>query len=208
MKLIPKATNLFVLCVFLMISCTNNKKAHETKTFPVEPMIILSGDEYGWGKDIQLSIVEKTITDSADVYKVVSSYKNKNLGLLILVPKRKVQKSGFGHGMLLKSTGAESDYLLEILANLYQDKNTKAFKFIDSINVSYVDLDEFVKGMSDAQEESESKNKKYKLFFEGKDGDYAELYLNINEDEKWIQIGEKDEEYRSTIIKFLSKKIF
>jgi hypothetical protein len=44
-----------------------------------------------------------------------------------------------------------------------------------------------------------------KLFFQGeKEDDYAELYLNINETEHWIELKEKDEEYRPIIIKLLT----
>ena len=46
-----------------------------------------------------------------------------------------------------------------------------------------------------------------KLFFETEDPeDYAELYVNINDKEHWLEIREKDEEYRKQVIKFLSAK--
>jgi len=44
-----------------------------------------------------------------------------------------------------------------------------------------------------------------KLFFETEDPeDHAELYVNINEKEHWLEIREKDESYRRQIIKFLT----
>ena len=46
-----------------------------------------------------------------------------------------------------------------------------------------------------------------KLFFENNDPDgYAELYVNINEKEQWIELREKDEGYRRQVTKFLTAK--
>ena len=45
-----------------------------------------------------------------------------------------------------------------------------------------------------------------KLFYESaNENEYAELYLNINENEHWVEIREKDEEYRKAVLGFLSR---
>ncbi|MBK7292200.1 MAG: hypothetical protein IPI78_19380 [Chitinophagaceae bacterium] len=46
-----------------------------------------------------------------------------------------------------------------------------------------------------------------KAFFEAENpDDNAELYININEAEHWIEIKEKDEGYRKQVIKGLTTK--
>jgi hypothetical protein len=46
-----------------------------------------------------------------------------------------------------------------------------------------------------------------KLFFQNeKEDDYAELYFNINDEEQWIELREKDKDYRNMVINFLSTK--
>jgi len=42
------------------------------------------------------------------------------------------------------------------------------------------------------------------LFFDIRN-DEAELFVNINQTEKWIELKEKDEEYRPLLIEALSK---
>jgi hypothetical protein len=47
----------------------------------------------------------------------------------------------------------------------------------------------------------------YGVWIQGKDeneNDYAELYLNINSAENWIELREKDEEYRPAVLQFLT----
>lgn len=76
----------------------------------------------------------------------------------------------------------------------------------NSVSVTYVDLGEFAKSLG-AKDGGEYKTEnQYKLFHEGNDeGEYAEIFLNINETEHWIELKEKDEEYRPVIIKLLKQ---
>lgn len=79
-------------------------------------------------------------------------------------------------------------------------------KFTNSISVTYVNLDEFAKSLGAQDGGDYETQNQYKLFYEGSGEDeYAELYLNISPTEHWIELREKDEEYRPTIIKFLKK---
>lgn len=197
-----------------LFGCSDNQTnpGKEIKTtnatnsaYPVKPLVINNGEEEGWGADIRLSVINITENDTAKVYKAVSDYENKKIGLIVSVLKNKEGDKGFGKGLTLKSIGEESDYLLLTLLKLYKQKIDTSIKFINSVSVDYVNLNEFAKTLG-ADGSGPVVANEYKLFFQGQSGeDYAELYLNINPDEHWIELREKDEEYRPLIIKFLKK---
>jgi hypothetical protein len=202
-----KITIIFFLAI--LFSCSNdqtagnNKSASGTKNYTVQPLQIDNGEEEGWGADIKLSIVEKSENDTANIYKAVSSYNGQELGLLVSVPKRKEGNKGFGKGISLKSIGTQSDYLLRTLYQLYKQTVDTNATFTKDINVTYVNLKEFAKAVAGQEEQYIAANE-YKLFFEGKnDEDYAELYLNVNPTDNWIELREKDEEYRPIVLRFL-----
>ena len=68
-----------------------------------------------------------------------------------------------------------------------------------------MNLKEFAKAVTGLEGQYTAANQ-YKLFFEGKvDIDYAELYLNVNPTDNWIEIREKDEEYRPIVLRFLKQ---
>lgn len=205
---------LYGLALFLF-SCNNSDKApssttdfpkEKTETYPTKELIVDNGEEEGWGADIRLSIVSVAETDSSKLYTAISTYQDKKLGLLVVVPNKKEGDKGFASGISLKSIGAESDNLLQTLANLYKLRADSTLKFTNSISVTYVNLDEFAKSLG-AQDGGDYKTQnQYKLFYEGSSEDeYAELYLNISPAEHWIELREKDEEYRPAIIKFLKQ---
>jgi hypothetical protein len=203
---------LFFLAI-LSISCNNSSQTEgsivDTKpenmvgtTFPVKELIIETSEEEGWGADIRLSIVSSIQTDSTNEYTALSTYQGKKIGLLVSVHKPKEGGSGFGNGFTLKRTGEESDFLLATLAILYKQKADTSLKFTNTISTNYVDLGEYAKTLNAKEGGNYNMAAQYKLFFERND-DYAELYVNINPDEHWIELKEKDEEYRPAIIKFL-----
>lgn len=201
------------IIIFLatLFSCSNSQTNtdntqiinSDTTTYAVQPLLVDNGEEEGWGADIKLSIVAKAENDTARIYKAISSYKGQELGLLVFVPKRKEGDKGFGQGISLQSIGYQSDYLLQTLYQLYKQTVDTTATFAKKINVTYVNLKEFAKAVS-GQEGQYTAANEYKLFFEGKgDEDYAELYLNINPVDNWIELREKDEEYRPLVLRFL-----
>jgi hypothetical protein len=200
-----------LLLLALLTACSSEPKQISSERqassagFPVQPLKISSAEE-GWGADLRLSIVNKSENDSAEIYTVVSSYEGKELGFLLTMKKTKEGKKGFGNGITLKSTGVTSDNLLRTLSKLYKQKEDTSLKFVSSVTVNYANLNELAKELGGQKEEAYVVASEYKLFFEGKAGeDYAELFLNINENEHWVELMEKDEEYRPSIIKFLKK---
>ena len=205
-----KITSLFLLLT--VISCADNsstmsKTSTDTATstsFPAKALVISDDEDEGWGGDLKLSITEIKENDTAKVYKVVSTYEGKDLGVLVSVPKAKEKNKGFASGLTLASIGKESDNLLTTLASIYKQKTDSSIQFINAISLNYVNLTEFGKSLGGKEPESKNAVAEYKLFFQG-DEDYAELYLNVNPEEHWIELKEKDEEYRPAIIKFLRK---
>jgi hypothetical protein len=205
-----KITIIFFIAV--LFSCSNNQATTgnnkpspmQVTTSAIQPLQIDNSEE-GWGGDINLSIIEKTENDTTHIYKAVSSYEGKELGLLVIVPKRKEGNKGFSQGITLKSIGVPSDNLLRTLSQLYKQTPYNNAAFTNSISVTYVNLKEFAKSVT-GQEGQYTVANEYKLFFEGNnDEDYAELYLNINPAGNWIELREKDEECRPAVLRFLSK---
>lgn len=203
--------NKIIITCFIttLFSCSNNQTNESatfvTKNYAVQPLQIDNGEEEGWGADIRLSIVEKSENDTSHIYKAVSSYEGKELGLLVFVPKRKESDKGFGKGISFKRIGTSSDNLLQTLSRFYKQTVDSAAIFAKDITVTYVNLKELAKSITGKEGQYKATDE-YKLFFEGnRDEDYAELYLNINSTENWIELREKDEEYRTAILRFLRK---
>lgn len=170
-----------------------------TFTFPVKPLFIESEDE-SMGGDIRLSFTESSTTDKATVYKVNSIYDNKNIGFELSVPV---------HGLAslsIKTVGVNSDNFIHALQKIYKLKVDTTSKFVDFISADCMNMGDFADSLNKQSNGSYTSTAENKLFFQGKkENDYAELYLNINEVEHWIELKEKDEEYRPIIIKLLTK---
>jgi hypothetical protein len=202
---------LFLLLSVTIFNCSSNQTSSVregeeivfSKASVVMPLQIDAGEEEGWGADIRISIVEKAENNDAHFYKALSLYKGKELGFLVSIPKAKEGNKGFGEGITLKSVGVPSNNLLQSLYELYNQTEDTLSSFVDHITVSYVNLKSFAKAVSGLEPEHTAANE-YKLFFEGQsDEEYAELYLNVNADGNWLELREKDEEYRPIILRFL-----
>ena len=196
-----------VIFLLTLFGCSSN----QTKTdkvsadttailkFPVKPLFIESEDE-SMGADIRLSFTESSSTDKAVVYKVNSTYDNKNIGFEISVPTHGLAK------LSIKSDGVNSDNFIHVLQKLYKLKVDTTLKFVDIISADCMNMGDYVDSLNKQSNGSYISVAENKLFFQGKsEDDYAELYLNINEAEHWIEIKEKDEEYRPIIIKLLTR---
>lgn len=177
----------------------------KTKIQSPQPLQINSDEEDGWGGDIRLSIVEQWENDSAFYYKAISTHEGKELGFITSVPKKKGSEKGFAVGLELQRSGVESDHLLHVLAMLYKQKPDTGTLFVSKINVAYINITEFAKSVTGVEPEN-SNAQEYKIFFEGSTEDqHAELFLNIYPTEKWLELREKDEEYRQEILRFLTQ---
>lgn len=185
-------------------SSSDTKQVEKRETFPIKELFVDNGEEGGWGADIRLSIISNSETDTSKMFTAISTHEGKRLGLIVSTPKKKEGDKGFASGITFKSIGAESDNLLKVLSKLYKQKVDTALKFTNAVSITYVNLDEFAKSLGAENGGQYKTENQYKLFYEGREeGDYAEIYLNINATEHWIELKEKDEEYRPVIIKFL-----
>jgi hypothetical protein len=207
---------LLAVIIMQLLGCSNEssserKSANSSnvtpmKTYPVKPVTRFedNGDDTGWW-DFGISIVSVSEGDSSTTYKLLSTWENgKNLGLLVEVPK-KDGDMGYGKSLKLKSIGPESDNLIHFMAKLYSQKQDSSSRFAKEISVDYVNMNSFAKTLG-SKNKNDTSVHEYKLFFQGTNkDDYAELYLNINDSAKRIDIKEKDQEYRPLIIKFLGK---
>lgn len=204
----------FILSILILsLSCSIDrtkeiKKASNKSTYPIQPLLIDNDKEEGWGADIRLSLTEITSTDSLTFYKAISSYEGKNVGIEFILPNTSPgMENSPTQTLQLKTCGESSDNLLALLSKLYKLKGDTARHFITSANLAFVDLNEFAKAKFGKDAISHTDAKEMKLFFETEDPeDYAELYVNINEKEHWLEVREKDESYRRQIIKFLTVK--
>jgi len=207
--------NLLFGLLFFIFGCNNSTDTKDStvdlskqknETYQIKELQIYNGEEEGWGADIRLSIVSATETDTSKLYTAISTYEGRQLGLLISTPKKKEGSQGFSSGIILKTIGIESDFLLQTIAKLYKQKIDTNFRFTKVLSMTYVNLDEFAKSLEARDGGDYKTENQYKLFYEGnEEGDYAEIYLNINATENWIELREKDEEYRPVIIKILKQ---
>src|SRR4030095_5897007 len=128
-----------------LLGCAHNESVSEkdqtekvsSGALPIKPLIIKNGDEDGFGADIRLSIVEQSEDDSSTIFKAISIYEGKELGLIVALPKAKSGTKGFGNGIRLKSIGVASDFLLQTLAVLYKQKSDTSLRFTTSHTVTF-----------------------------------------------------------------------
>ena len=199
---------LLSLSFSLLFSCTppgekrENGDSTMNKTGPAEAMI---KTEDGF-TDVTLNISGTEKKDSATLYHVLATHHGKPVGFDVLVPDH-AKKSGFGDGLILSSTGAPSDNFLEMLSTLYGLPYATGTKFLTTDTLSYVDLNQ----MAQTHGGTNVSGNSMKVFFE-KEGetedDYhtAEVYLNIDKEKNVVEFDEKDPEYRSELLWFLSQK--
>jgi len=196
--------------LLLVIGCTSNTshtaKAIKDSTismdYPIKPLQILTDDEEGWGADVRLSIVKIIQNDSVTQYKILSTYNNKDQGFEITMPAKLSTKGN----LEFRSIGQNSDEFLHVLSKLYKVKSDSLKNFTKSCKLACIDLNEFANDKLGAKISIIAGLKEMKLFYEtDNENDYAELYLNINETERWVEVREKDEEYRKAVLGFLSR---
>lgn len=194
-----------VLIICAQIGCSPNKnKTPDNTDFLIKPLIVLNDKDDGWGGDIRLSVVDISENDTSKIYKAVSRSNNEDFGLLIYVTKKRINSQGFGDAITLRTIGKESDNLLHKLSELYKQRIAPGSKFADQVSASFVDLTIFAKSVTGSTGNTNPNIKQYKLFFETKD-DEGELFLNINSADKWLELSEKDPEYRPVVLQALTK---
>jgi|GEM_PF-1979668 len=178
------------------------KQTPKKESYPVKDVFIYKSNEESWGADMRLSFTEDSITNNSTIYKIISTYKNKKIGFQISVPK-----DGQSRLQIINS-GRISDDFIKVLAKVYKQKLGINNKFTGIASADYMNMGKFIDSLKKQENVIYiSTTSQYKLFFQGKSVDeYAELYLNINESEHWIELEEKDKLYRPIIIKLFTQK--
>ena len=210
---------LIIILTVTFLSCNNsdNSKSNTTAdtkqiekedTFPIKELFVDKGDEEGWGADIRLSVTEISKTDTSVTYFANSIYDKKNVGLKITIPTASPKsEKELAQVLTLQSSGNISDNLVHTLSKLYKEKVDTTLHFVASKRIAFIDLNEFAKVQLGQETSTKTETKEMKIFFEAENpDDNAELYININEAEHWIEIKEKDEGYRKQVIKGLTTK--
>ena len=161
--------------------------------------------EEGW-MDLIFTISQKEKLDNG-FWGLTCKAKHKNqiVGLKINIkngiPGGEIDDPGVSvNGVEFKSIGKESDKLIEIMSELYEQP--KKTKFTDQ-NLFFVAL-----SLNREKAVLENGSFRFKLFFDENDERnlYSEFYLNPDFINGTIELKEKDEEYRTNIIKTLSEK--
>jgi hypothetical protein len=192
-----------------LFGCKNTDKIQQTNAqIKLENITARLDPQEGW-QDIFLKITSDIKTDSSHIYIAEGLYNNKTVGVQIevsseigagIINGELEGYSGFvSNAVQLTSIGQESDELVKALAELYDFPTNKGFTK-ETISTTAFSLNETPVNLD--------KNGYYKLkLFFGEDDEnlYSELYLNINTEEKEIEIHEKDEEYREPIITVWTK---
>ena len=171
---------------------------------PVAPPEITSRTEEGF-HDLLLGI-QKTSSDAAGNLTLLAAGTHKGARVAITIkihggmrPFDLTGKAGFSGidktGIRLLSAGPESDRFLQVLAALYGVKNAKGKMKKEAVFTCAALQGDPAKVQTELI--------KWKLFHNGDEKDYCELYLNVNIPRGEVEIREKDEEYRKAIIEML-----
>ncbi|MDB5276150.1 MAG: hypothetical protein JWR61_1105 [Ferruginibacter sp.] len=153
-----------------------------------------------WGGNFKLHIQSKEIKDNSYVYTVCSLYEENEIGFELQIP---TDIKTFGEGVIFKSLGNISDNFIKALFSIYGLYPQNNLKFVDSISFNYTGLNDLVY-KSDGQKRLSHINY-VKVFLEGNGEDeYAELYVNIDENNETIEFEEKEYEYRPYVAMLLS----
>lgn len=200
-KIIPFA--LLLLCA----GCGSSPQEHEDDIAVLEAKAkeVIIHSEGGF-TDVTLQIASSERKDSAMFYHIESTYKGKAVGFDVTVPDVNGESS-FGHGMILASTGAASDNFLEMICELYGIPRAQNSAFRSHDSLTFVDLNKMAEEFGGENASGNS----MKIFFEEEgetENDYhvAEVYLNIDPNANTAEFDEKDPEYRSDLIYFLTEK--
>ena len=173
------------------------KDTIKSDIFPIKELAIKKEEGIS-SADIRLSFVQTFTTDSEKIYEINSTYENRSVGFEIIVPNKGLAK------LTIKSLGANSDNFLHVLQKLYHQKVDNSSKFSKIISADCLSMGDYVDSLNKTNG-NYTTIEENKLFFQGQtESDYAELYLNINEQEHWIELAEKDSEYRPVLIRLLT----
>ncbi|MET0637946.1 MAG: hypothetical protein ABWZ25_18080 [Chitinophagaceae bacterium] len=175
---------------------------NESNVYPIRPLLINGGEEEG--ADLRLSIIRIIESETSVDYIATSSHDGEDVGVCASVVKETQNGNMPAGDIVFRSIGKSSDNLLKTLSKLYEGMDD-FFVFREVVKPRVVNLRDLIRIVT-GKEPADSGSAEYKLFFQDSQGaKSAELYLNINVHELWIELREKDAGYRRIILKHLSQ---
>jgi hypothetical protein len=168
---------------------------------------ITSKSEEGF-QDLVLNIIDKKIDNNVWILIAKGQFKGTVVGIKIKMANglkpgiinSEIDNGGFARSACeISSIGQESDNFIKILSELYGQKTNKKFTSKPLIFNSF--------SLNTNQALLDKGYFKFKLFFDdlNEQGLYSEIFLNLNLPEGFIEIPEKDPEYRENLIKAMTK---
>jgi len=194
-----KTRLIFIFCLVLVLFSCSNK----TEKTNILDLSNLKSTE-GWF-DIPLSVTETEELNEYYEYTAKGILNNDTIGIKIRLKKN--IPPGFVNGepknMFLEkgiefiSNGNESDRLLSFMASKYG---------VDKANLKFKKGQIFTcANLNQSKPNYKTGENKFKIFLEGHEEAYAELFVNFNFSEKVISFNEKDTEYREALIDLLKE---
>ena len=182
---------------------SNSSASSGSYQYTFKPLVIKKGPG-SWPVNIRLAIQTTTDTDTTRAYKLISSYEGRPLGLILVVPRDDNGKATGSKGFLI-SLGPPSDFFLQAVARLYKQPVDSSAKLADSSSFICMNLNEIYNRQAGQTGETYVVAAEYKLFFnaESENGE-AEMLMNINPGEQWVELAEKDKDYRPGLIHFFT----
>ncbi len=179
------------------------------KTDAILPDITKVQEQEEGFSDLSLKIVEEYEKGNKYEYVVKGKFENNIVGLKIIIPNNipagiingEIEaKSFLKNGITILSIGNESDNFLNALSKIYHSQAKSKFS-TKPIIATVFPLNQMKADLSQPE------YYKFKVFFndEGDENEYAEIFINLNLTNKFIEFNEKDNEYRTNIIKALEE---
>ncbi len=175
-------------------------------TFTIKKLMVDTSTDEGWGADIRISIVENRKTDTSISYIATSFYEDQTVGLQLTIPTNTPNdKKAEPQRMRFNSVGPASNNLIMLLSRLYNQRIDSSSHFVAVKEIEFIDLDEFAKKQFGQAPNDPSGSRGLKAFFDSENEKYyGEIYINVNEKEHWIELKEKDEDYRKAVLNALT----
>ena len=186
--------------VILFSTNCNTKSKPQQKLEPLQNLNI--DTKIDWGGNFKINIVEIRTEDSMKIYKLCSIDNGLQVGFELQMPN---QTNSFESCIEFKSLGEISNNFLKSLYKIYGLKESENFKFVNRHVFNYAGLND-IPYKGNGQKRIKEINY-IKVFFEESGlNEYAELYLNIDEKNRVIEVEEKDFIYRPYVAMFLTQE--
>ena len=170
----------------------------DTENFPMQAVAVV---DQGGLKDLRLPYTRVIKTDTSRAYLVMGTYEGERIGFGLWM-----RPSG-SSVIRFTSIGEPSDRFLRALQNIYKLEIDKISHFADAESADCLSMGDYVDSLKKNGQGAYVTIEQNKLFFEPDDTAWeAECYLNINASQHWIELKEKEEDYRAQMVRDLGRR--